>query len=195
MTVFNSIAYFGFPIKKEGDKKMVASKEQVKTGTITRTSKTGFQIDNVNQWYNPAIFGPTKYEGPNISSLDAGTKVEFTFIENVTAKGTYLNVLSLEVISGTSSVPVSDNGSKHLVDKITPFKNTQDQITKNVVAYAVFHSPVVAQMLSASKTFNDSVKRLSNIALVIERFLVTGQEDLSTLINGLVEKVNGSGKK
>ena len=168
-----------------GGKEMVNEKVR---GTITRKSKAGLQLDNVNKWYNRGF----KYQGESFDTLDVGNSVEF----EANDKG-FIGTLSVvgQGSNGHSNEEALSNPTPTGPSDSVVSSPTSEFVQRSAIVSSVI-KPSMAGLLSLTRTQKEAFNLVTQIATVVEGYVTGKYASLAASLAAMVPtEKNGSSKK
>lgn len=140
-------------------------------GIITKKARTGLFIEGT--WYNVGKYTSSKTLH-DFEVVSQGSVVLVSF-KTGSGGGNFIETLTvLDSATPNTPTPYLEESPEKTMPLSTfnvEKEKTQKQILKNVVAYAVFQSPVISEMLRTSKNTDQAVKSLLKMTSIIESFL------------------------
>ena len=137
---------------------------KVYSGVVSRKAKSGLQLATEGEmWFNVSTFNQETvniFNGVNkgdtvTMQVNEGKRGGF-FIENI-------SVIGAPVVTHPIQTDIAPKSNGHSQAPATETAR-QTSITKNVVVYAIFHSPVVAELIKGAPVdvIEDTLRDLGN---------------------------------
>ena len=144
------------------------------SGTITRKSKAGFQLDNQNVWYNRGF----DYQGDDFDTLSVGKVVSFEANER--------NFVSKFSGNGSIAQPVQSSSSNGQSIPSTQAVHSDSSVNENSIAVAyIVGQPLTERLIALTKTRKEAVKTASELGTVLENYLDKGNDSWSEVLKEL----------
>lgn|SRR3990167_3359013 len=157
------------------------------TGIVEAKNKTGLKVGG--SWFNKSQYGKFKH---NWESVEVGDKISL-----LVAEGTnFAN--GLEILAGGTGIkpqgaPSQKAQSTNNGGQSNSYKEDNERrdrsIAKSVIAYSVFQSPTVAEMLKSADSTSKKLATLLGVADSVEDFLFSENKE-TRLSETMLKRLN-----